>query len=785
MAGGNGDTPRELFLIDGNSLAYRAFFALPESISTSDGRPTNAIFGFASMLVKILTDYGQVPTVVVWDAGMSGRKEISADYKAQRSTRPDLLKLQWPHLRPLVEAFGYRNISVDGFEADDVIAALTEQAKERGIPVMVVSGDRDVYQLVDDGVRIMTTSRGITDTKVYDRDGVIERYGIAARADSGLHRPQGRHERQHPRRPGHRRQDRGGPPAALRRPRGRPGQRRPDLRRQAQAEPHRARRQRPHVEDARDDGPRRPDRHRPRGRVHQDAGPRQPQSRLPRLGAPRPAAGGSRRRSRPPSSRRSRAPRTSRRSTVKTGPARSPYDIARLKGEYLTLAVLPPEIPEGELLPREPKWRFAAYAGGNIALAGETDDPALVVQAAADRPVIAHDAKALTEVPPNLVFDTAVAGYLLDPGPARLPARRARRGARHRRGRRRRPGHDRRPDPRARQPPAPADRRTGPPAAPRRDRAPARPRPQRDREGRHQARHAPARDSRHPHQGRRRRARARDLGDGRRGVHHRLAAAARLHPLREAQALAQAPRQDRLQHRRPRPAGDPRRARDHPEDRALPRAFEARADLPRRAAELDRRGRPPAHDLRADDGRDRPALLHQPEPAEHPDPHRDRPRDPRLLRPRARQRAAVGRLQPGRAPRPRPHRQRAGAARHLRPRRGRAHRDRERRLRAPRREAGRRHALQGQDGQLRDRLRPLRLRPRRPPPDRPGRGAGVHRPLPRALPGRRAIHEGRRRRRPSSTATSRRSSAAAARSPSCAPATGRCASWASGWRSTP
>src|SRR3712207_4022668 len=75
--------PRELFLIDGNSLAYRAFFALPESIATSDGRPTNAIFGFASMLVKILTDYGDVPTVVVWDAGMSGRKEISADYKAQ------------------------------------------------------------------------------------------------------------------------------------------------------------------------------------------------------------------------------------------------------------------------------------------------------------------------------------------------------------------------------------------------------------------------------------------------------------------------------------------------------------------------------------------------------------------------------------------------------------------------------------------------------------------------------------------------------------------------------
>src|SRR3954462_1653603 len=179
MARDDGGAARELFLIDGNSLAYRAFFALPEEISTSDGRPTNAIFGFASMLVKILTDYGPVPTVVVWDAGMSGRKEISADYKAQRSTRPDLLKLQWPHLRPLVEAFGYHNISVEGFEADDVIATLVEQAKDRGIPVMVVTGDRDAYQLVGDGVRIMTTSRGITDTRVYDREGVVERYGIA------------------------------------------------------------------------------------------------------------------------------------------------------------------------------------------------------------------------------------------------------------------------------------------------------------------------------------------------------------------------------------------------------------------------------------------------------------------------------------------------------------------------------------------------------------------------------------------------------------------------------
>jgi DNA polymerase I len=170
---------RELFLIDGNSLAYRAFFALPESIATSDGRPTNAIFGFASMLVKILTEYGPKATVVVWDAGMSGREQEYEPYKAERRPRPDLLREQWPHLEPLVEAFGYTNIRVDGYEADDVIASLAEEAKAAGIDVTVVTGDRDAYQLPDDGrVRVMTTSRGITDTRVYDREGVIERYGV-------------------------------------------------------------------------------------------------------------------------------------------------------------------------------------------------------------------------------------------------------------------------------------------------------------------------------------------------------------------------------------------------------------------------------------------------------------------------------------------------------------------------------------------------------------------------------------------------------------------------------
>src|SRR2546421_6854894 len=133
-----------LFLIDGPSLVYRAFFALPESISTSRGVPTNAIFGFASMLVKIVSDYGVRPTVVVWDAGSSGRTEIFSEYKSQRRSRPDLLKQQWPAMEPLVEAFGYTNISVEGFEADDVIASLADRALrcDPRVPVMIVTGDR-------------------------------------------------------------------------------------------------------------------------------------------------------------------------------------------------------------------------------------------------------------------------------------------------------------------------------------------------------------------------------------------------------------------------------------------------------------------------------------------------------------------------------------------------------------------------------------------------------------------------------------------------------------------
>ncbi|MCX6388273.1 MAG: hypothetical protein NTX07_06035 [Solirubrobacterales bacterium] len=173
------DEKRGLVLIDGSSLAYRAYYALPETIATSKGEPTNAILGFAQMLTRLITENGFRPTIVAWDKGHSGRRETYPEYKAGRISRPDLLKEQWPHLEGLCSAFGHLNAAVEGVEADDVIATLAEQAKAEGIHVTIVTGDRDALQLVDTGVTVLATGRGVTDVKAYDRDAVIERYGVA------------------------------------------------------------------------------------------------------------------------------------------------------------------------------------------------------------------------------------------------------------------------------------------------------------------------------------------------------------------------------------------------------------------------------------------------------------------------------------------------------------------------------------------------------------------------------------------------------------------------------
>ncbi|MDP9344504.1 MAG: DNA polymerase I, partial [Actinomycetota bacterium] len=400
-----------------------AFFALPESIATSTGMPTNAIFGFASMLVKLLTEHGQKPTVVVWDAGSSGRKEISPDYKATRRSRPDLLREQWPHLEPIADAFGYRNVKVDGFEADDVIASIARRAREAGVPVMVVTGDRDAFQIIDpeSRVRVMATGRGITDTKVYDHQAVIDRYGIPPELIPDFYGLKGDTSDNIP-----------GVPGIGDKTASDLLQRFGDLETILASvdEISGAKRKENltnHADDARmskvlatirDDvevdvdpiaeAAREPDRTRLRD-VFREFELRAPLARLEEaLGDAESAA--------PLPVEEHTVTVRLREGTVADlrtfGPA----------GSEITIAVIAPDVPEGQLLAAEPTWRFGAAVGEDV-LAGPCARPEDVVRAVQDRPVVAHDAKALGLVPPRLAHDTLLGAYLLEPARRSFPFR--------------------------------------------------------------------------------------------------------------------------------------------------------------------------------------------------------------------------------------------------------------------------------------------------------------------------------------------------------------------------
>ncbi|MDX6507656.1 MAG: polymerase [Gaiellaceae bacterium] len=168
----------DLFLVDGNNLAYRAFYALPEELATSEGFSTNALLGFANMLFKLLADYRPRGVAVAWDTRPVHRTEALETYKSERKPMPDLLREQFPYFRPIVEAFGYRNLEFEGWEADDVIATLAHLADEAGVKTTVVSTDRDAFQLVTDNVALMMTPRGVSDVHVYTPERVELRLGI-------------------------------------------------------------------------------------------------------------------------------------------------------------------------------------------------------------------------------------------------------------------------------------------------------------------------------------------------------------------------------------------------------------------------------------------------------------------------------------------------------------------------------------------------------------------------------------------------------------------------------
>ena len=170
-----------LVLLDGHSLAYRAFFALPSDLQTTTGQLTNVVYGFTTMLVKLFGDFSPDRIAVCFDLGRPAyRHDVYDGYKANRRTTPDDFSSQMPLVREVLAALRIPVVEVAGYEADDLIATLVKQAREEGLPVLVVTGDRDNLQLIDDeaGVRVMMTRRGITDTAVYDEAAVQERYGV-------------------------------------------------------------------------------------------------------------------------------------------------------------------------------------------------------------------------------------------------------------------------------------------------------------------------------------------------------------------------------------------------------------------------------------------------------------------------------------------------------------------------------------------------------------------------------------------------------------------------------
>ncbi|MDK1474154.1 DNA polymerase I [Streptomyces sp. 549] len=175
------ESPRRLLLMDGHSLAYRAFFALPaENFSTTTGQTTNAIYGFASMLANTLRDEAPTHFAVAFDVSRkTWRSEEYPEYKANRSKSPDEFKGQVELIGELLDAMRVKRFAIDGFEADDVIATLATQAEAEGFQVSIVTGDRDSFQLISDQVTVLYPTKGVSELTRFTPEKVQEKYGLS------------------------------------------------------------------------------------------------------------------------------------------------------------------------------------------------------------------------------------------------------------------------------------------------------------------------------------------------------------------------------------------------------------------------------------------------------------------------------------------------------------------------------------------------------------------------------------------------------------------------------
>ena len=171
---------RTLLILDGNSLTYRAFFGIPADMVTASGQVTNAVFGFTSMLLTVLKDRRPDGVVVAFDRPEPTFRHLAEPtYKAQREETPEILRQQMGIVKEVLSTLGVTTIECSGFEADDIIATVADRAVEDGFRVIIVTGDRDSYQLVrDPGVRVLYNKRGVTDYALYDEAGILEKTGV-------------------------------------------------------------------------------------------------------------------------------------------------------------------------------------------------------------------------------------------------------------------------------------------------------------------------------------------------------------------------------------------------------------------------------------------------------------------------------------------------------------------------------------------------------------------------------------------------------------------------------
>ena len=171
----------KVLLLDGNSLTYRAFFALPTDMETADGQVTNAVFGFTSMLLNLIKDQRPDAVVVAFDRPEpTFRHEMLPEYKAQREATPDLLIQQFGLVREVLEALNIPSVEMVGFEADDLLATMAVRVSDNKDEAIIVTGDRDIYQMVKDPfIRVLYNRRGVSDYALYDEDGSLDRTGVA------------------------------------------------------------------------------------------------------------------------------------------------------------------------------------------------------------------------------------------------------------------------------------------------------------------------------------------------------------------------------------------------------------------------------------------------------------------------------------------------------------------------------------------------------------------------------------------------------------------------------